>query len=491
MEARLLLDGIPLFQLSGVPGHFAQIMKSRLAHQVLRLALTVGLPSLLSTIAIAQNGYRWITLAGDPSDFPGTANGKGSAARFNWPYGMAVDDAGNVFVADSSNHTIRKITPEGVVTTFAGTPGFPNPTTFYSPGGVAIDSSGNLFVANTGNHRIDKVTPAGAVSTFAGGGPGSPGNQNGTGIGAQFNHPTGIAIDSSDNLYVTDTGNGTIRKITPGGVVTTIAGSPGLFGSSDGTGSAARFNDPVGVAVDRSRNLYIADTGNSTIRKVTPGGVVTTLAGKAGQIGGTDGTGSNARFNRPEGLGIDASGNLFVADTDNHTIRKITPSGVVTSIGGVAGEGGHADGVGAAAHFLGPRGIAVAASGRVYVSEGSAHIIRAGLGSSGYTQRPRPSIQRPLPFPVTRVGRKSETQFLAITNRGSSPLRGMKLSTIGRNPKDFRCRQPRLRTLAPGAATTFSVIFRPKDRGIRKATVFIRSSGRPVKVPLIGRAVGG
>ncbi len=459
--------------------------------KILRLFLTAALLSL-PTFVQAQAGYRWITLAGNAGDLPGTNNGTGAAARFYWPYGLAVDASGNVFVADSANQTIRKVTPEGAVSTHVGTPGFPNPTSFNGPSGVAIDRSGNLFVANTGNHRIDKVTTAGSVSTFAGGGPGgaSSGDQDGTGVGAYFNGPIGLAFDGSGNLYVADTGNATIRKVTPSGVVTTLAGSPGLFGGTDGTGSAARFSEPIGIAVDRSGNLYIADAGNHTIRKVTSGGVVTTLAGRANQSGSTDGSSTDARFNRPGGIAIDASGNLYVADTDNHTIRKISPAGAVTTIGGVAGEGGHSDGVGTAAHFLGPRGIAVAASGRVYVSEGSSHIIRAGVQSGGSSRSLRPSVQRPDSFPVTKVGRKSLPQFITITNAGNGTLRGLRLFTIGRDLKDFRCRQPRLRTLTVGTATTFSVTFKPTKRGIRKAAAYIRSSGRPVKVALIGRAVG-
>lgn len=454
------------------------------------------LPIWNATLARAGAGYRWITLAGDPSDFPGSANGTGSAARFYWPYGLAVDSSGNLFVADSSNHTIRKVTPEGVVTTYAGTPGIPSgsdPTgtapRFYGPSGVAIDDSGNLYVADTGNHTIRRVAPGGSITTIAGS-PGMPGDEDGTGFAARFTRPSGITIDRSGNLFVTDTGNATVRKVTPGGVVTTLAGNPGSVGTSDGSGTTARFNDPVGIAADRSGNLYIADTGNDTIRKVTPGGVVTTLTGKARQGGSTDGTGSAARFNMPEGVAVDSSGQIYVTDTVNHTIRMVSPSGVVTTIGGIAGEGGHADGVGPDAHFLGPRGIAVAASGRVYVSEGSAHIIRAGVGSSGYSQSPRPSVQRPQPFPATKVGRRSQPQILGITNSGNNPIRGLRVIVTGRDQKDFRCRQPVRRSLAVGAATTFTTTFRPKERGIRKATLFVNSNGRTVKIRLIGRAVG-
>ena len=152
------------------------------------------------------------------------------------------------------------------------------------------------------------------VTTLAGL-AGSSGSANGTGSAARFYYPFGVAVDSAGNVYVADTGNNTIRKVTPAGVVTTLAGLAGSSGSADGTGSAARFNYPSGVAVDSAGNVYVADTGNNTIRKVTPAGVVTTLAGLAGSPGSADGTGSAARFYYPHGVAVDSAGNVYVADT--------------------------------------------------------------------------------------------------------------------------------------------------------------------------------
>jgi sugar lactone lactonase YvrE len=160
------------------------------------------------------------------------------------------------------------------------------------------------------------------------------GSADGTGSAARFNYPDGVASDSSGNLYVADTGNNTIRKITPAGVVTTLAGTPGIIGSADGTGSHAQFNGPWSVAVDGSGNVYVADTGNNTIRKITSAGVVTTLAGTAGVTGSADGTGGAASFSAPSGVAADSSGNVYVADTNNFTIRKITPAGVVSTLAG-------------------------------------------------------------------------------------------------------------------------------------------------------------
>ena len=239
---------------------------------------------------------------------------------------MAVDSAGNVYVADTANHTIRKITPAGVVTTLAGSwrsgaartaPAAPRGSTY--PCGVAVDSAGNVYVADTANNTIRK-DHAWRGGDDAGGLARQSGSADGTGSAARFYNPTGVAVDSAGNVYVADTDNYTIRKITPGGVVTTtLAGLAGQLGSADGTGSAARFNYPIGVAVDSAGNVYVADTGNYTIRKITPAGVVTTLAGSAGQIGSADGTGSAARFFFPYGVAVDSAGNVYVADTQATT----------------------------------------------------------------------------------------------------------------------------------------------------------------------------
>jgi hypothetical protein len=331
---------------------------------------------------------------------PGSADGTAGAARFNSPHGVATDSGGNVYVADQVNHTIRKITPAGVVTTLAGTAGLPGSSDgrggaarFDRPEGVATDSGGNVYVAVQFNHTIRKITPAGVVTTLAGS-AGFSGSADGTGSAARFNNPTGVAIDSGGYVFVADNDNDTIRKITPAGVVTTVAGSPGLIGSADGTGSAARFKGPHGVATDSAGNVYVADQFNRTIRKITPAGVVTTLAGLAGQSGSVDGPGSAARFADPRGTAADSAGNVYVADEFNYTIRKITPAGVVTTLAGFPRFPGSDDGARSAARFYSPQGVAVDSGGNVYVADQFNNTIRkitpagvvttlAGLASIG------------------------------------------------------------------------------------------------------------
>jgi sugar lactone lactonase YvrE len=355
------------------------------------LPLFLGICVLGTTIRTQAQSiyepYAFTTFAGLP---PGSADGTGSNARFDHPSSGTVDIAGNLYIADTYNHTIRKISPGGVVITLAGlagnsgsADGIGSGSRFYYPGGVVVDSAGNLYVADTYNHTIRQITPGGVVTTLVGS-AGNPGSADGSGSNARFSYPTGLTVDSAGNVYVADTSNHTIRKITLGGTVTTLAGLAGNFGSADGTGSAARFYGPGGVTVDNGGNLYVADTFNHTIRKITSAGVVTTLAGLAGNSGSANGIGSNARFTNPYDVTVDSAGNLYVADYNNHTIRKILPNGMVTTLAGLAGNRGSADGTGSNARFLYPRGITVDSASTVYVADFN-YIIRKITPGGGVT----------------------------------------------------------------------------------------------------------
>ena len=336
-----------------------------------------------------NNTIRKVTAAGIVTTTAGLAGASGSsdgttlAARFNLPAGIAVDSAGTIYLADTFNHTIRKLTAAGVVSTLAGatrqtgsTDGVGTAARFQFPGSVAVDAAGNVYVADTFNHTIRKITAAGVVSTLAGlAGQGF--SVDGTGSAARFNFPYGIALGSGGVLLVADTFNNTIRRVTAAGVVSTLAGNSALpAGSSDGTGAAARFNAPQAVAVDPAGNTYVADTENQTIRKITASGVVTTFAGTASIAGGADGTASAAQFSRPSGLSVDANGVIYVADYSNHTIRKITATRVVTTIAGAAPLSGSVDGTGAAARFNTTGGVAIDVGGNVYVADQENHTIR-------------------------------------------------------------------------------------------------------------------
>ncbi len=332
-------------------------------------------PPSLNVIAGGSTSITVSTFAGGGS--PGSADGTGTYASFNFPFAVALDSAGNIYVVDAANNKIRKITPAGVVTTFAGSgasgsaDGTGTAASFNSPRGIVVDSAGNIYVADTNNNLIRKITPTAVVTTLAG--SGALGSADGTGTAASFRGPFGIALDSTGNIYVGDINNNKIRKITPAGVVTTFAGS-GDSGSADGTGTAASFFLPGGVAVDSAGNIYVADTLSNKIRKITPAAVVTTLAG-SGTLGSADGTGTAASFSSPSGVTVDLAGNIYVGDSLNNKIRKITPAAVVTTLAGI-GTQGFDDGTGTSATFRSPRGIALDSAGNIYVADTNNHLIR-------------------------------------------------------------------------------------------------------------------
>jgi sugar lactone lactonase YvrE len=350
-----------------------------------RLTLLVATLSMAGVAgALRAEDYAITTFAGVTLT-AGSADG--TPGTFNNPFGIAIDSAKNLYVSDTTNHIIRKITPGRVVSTLAGsagqsagTDGTGSAARFSFPIGVAVDVAGNVYVADSRNSVIRKITPGGLVTTFAGA-IGQFGSADGAAGSARFFLPCGVAVDGSGNVYVADTGNQTIRKITPDGIVSTLAGAAQQPGTSNGTGGAARFSSPWGIAVDGSGNLTVSDSGNHVIRRITAGGAVTTLAGVIGTAGSQDGLASSARFNLPRGLSIGTGGNVFVADYGNSVIRMITPSGVVSTVAGTPGITGAVDSVGAAARFFDTTDV-VADGSTIYVVDSSNNLIRRGQPAS-------------------------------------------------------------------------------------------------------------
>ena len=372
------------------------------------------------------------TLAGSPG-VSGSTDGTGNAARFYYPDGVAVDASGNVYVADTYNHTIRKVTPAGVVTTIGGdiigsNDGIGSAACFYQPSGIAVDSAGFLYVADGSNRRISKgsLMPLPTISTVS---PLPTGTSKqaysqiltATGGAPSYswaiaagNLPAGLTLNSSGVISGTATVAGTanfIAQVTGSDTLfstkaftltvvecsyfwTNFAGQPSSSGSFNGTGTAARFYGSSGVAVDGSGTVYVADEKNHTIRKVTTGGIVSTLAGSPLVSGTSNGVGSTARFNRPTSVAVDGSGTVYVADSSNFTIRKMTPAGMVTTIGGNARTGGSRDGLDSVARFYYPEGIAVDSSGLLYVADAENHRISKGIPIS------QPAITAVSPLPT-------------------------------------------------------------------------------------------
>jgi len=367
-------------------------------------------------LAVDASGFIWVadtsnhqirrivgttvtTFTGSPAEFSGFDDGPPSEAKFAFPFDVAVDRNGDLYVADSDNHAIRKVTREGITSTIAGNPYEPDlvdgalsVSRFDSPWGVEVAANGDVYVADSDNSAIRRIS-GNTVTTVAGAPAGGAGTRDGVGTQARFSFPTALAFDAAGRMYIADRANHAIRRMTvPAFDVTTFAGSKPSFGSNDGTGTAARFFYPEAAVADAAGNLYVAD--GHAIRKITPAGVVTTLAGTSTEIGSADGPGSVARFRSPSGIAIDSAGVLWVADTGNDTIRKITADGTVTTVAGVAGVPGKADGVGNQARFDGPWGLTFDPAGNLYIADSGNHLIRmmrpngvvtafAGTGSAG------------------------------------------------------------------------------------------------------------
>jgi sugar lactone lactonase YvrE len=340
---------------------------------------TLLLLALLATVSSLSAQSYVTTFAGNGTN--GYVNGNRTNCEMGGSVASCFDTAGNLYFFDNGNTVVRKIDTNGNVTTVAGNgswgsdDGQGTNASFKMASGIAVDASTNLYVADTGNYVIRKITPSGLVSTLSAPGGGSP---------YSFNQPIAVVVDGATNLYVATMGDHKIWKIHPGFQPFVLAGN-GNAGDIDASTASATFNYPDGLALDASTNIYVSELFGQVIRKVTPAGVVSTLAGKAGTSGYVDATGTNARFYYPKGMAVDAKTNIYVADSYNNAIRKITAAGVVTTLAGsnatayngtIFGAQGYVDGLGSSAEFNQPYAVSLDKSNNLYVSDYSNLVIR-------------------------------------------------------------------------------------------------------------------
>jgi uncharacterized protein (TIGR03437 family) len=349
-----------------------------------------GMGSILPAICQAQTPpyYSITTFAGNAtSGFSGDGSAA-TGAQLAGAFAATVDKAGNLYIADQFNNRIRKVDTSGNITTVVGngTAGYTGDgaaataAEINSPGGVLVDGAGNLYIADTANNVIRKVTSSGTISTI-GGNNASGAGYSGDGAaatGAQINHPSGLAIDSTGIIYFADTRNNVIRAILPNGNMATIAGiSTAGFSGDGGIATSAKLNNPVGLAIDRFNNLYIADGGNNRVRVIT-NNIIKTVAGvTAAGFTGDGGPATNARLTTPKGVAVDAAGNVFIVDTFNGRIRVVTPDGIISTVAGTGAPGFGGDGGPAnSASLFFPTGIALDSSGKVYIADNQNNVMR-------------------------------------------------------------------------------------------------------------------
>lgn len=366
--------------------------------------------SLNNVVRMVSTSGIITTVAGNGSyDYTGDG-GPAIEATMRRPYGVAVDKAGNIYIADNGNHAVRQVTLDGNINTFAGnqTYGFgysgdgkqSNQSQLYFPTDVAVDGSGNIYIADYGNFVIRQITSDGIIHTYAGNNSNTFGGDAGAPTSASLYQPFGVAVDSSGNLYISEYGDSRIRKVPAGSgsKISTIAGNGTYgFGGDGGAGTSAQLNAPHGLCVDNAGNIYVADWGNSRIRRIASGGNISTAAGNGVvSYSGDGGPATQAQMNFPSAVAVDSAGNVYVVETVNNIVRMITAQGVISTFAGTGSAGFSGDG-GAAnkAQLNAPQGVAVDSAGNVYIADTGNFRVRmiasngnistfAGNGTPGY-----------------------------------------------------------------------------------------------------------
>ena len=404
--------------------------------------------------------------------------GLATSASLYYPFGVAVDAAGNLYIADESNHLIRKVTPAGIISTvagngfggFSGDGGAATSARLGLPTGVTVDAAGNLYIADESNQRIRKVTPAGVISTVAGNGVAGFGGDGGLATSASLYGPFSVSVDAAGNLYIADYFNQRIRKVTPAGVISTVAGN-GIAGFSGdgGLATSAVLQNPYGVSVDAAGNLYIADYDNQRIRKVTPAGVISTVAGNGiAGFGGDGGLATSASLYYPSGVSVDAAGNLYIADRHDQRIRKVTPAGVISTVAGsgVAGFGGDG-GLATSASLYYPSGVSVDAAGNLYIGDQSNQRIRR-VRDTTYTLAPAAYFGSQALNTASSV-----PKTITLTNLGPVPIGISSIAITGTNAGQFSQTNNCGITTQTAVQTTctINVVFRPTSNGAKTAVL--------------------
>ena len=439
------------------------------------------------------------TVAGNGSGSYSGDGGPATSAELYNPLAVALDASGNLYIAEYSNNRVRKVSPSGIITTVAGngTQGYSGDNgpaasaELYHPFGVALDASGNLYIADWGNDRIRMVSPSGIITTVAGNGTPGYSGDNGPATGAELNYPTAVALDASGNIYIADVYNSLIRMVSPGGIITTVAGkgSQGYSGDN-GPATGAELDYPSGLALDASGNLYIADEVNNRIRMVSPSGIIITVAGNGTQgYSGDNGPATSAELNSPTAVALDAFGNLYITDNANNRIRMVSPSGIITTVAGNGTQGYSGDnGPATGAELSGANGVALDASGNLYFADEYTNRIREVSEVS-------PGLNETITsFPTTAVGSSAAVQNVLIQTTATETIISISVPVSQGGFQEFSVGAITGCTVgasnASGTTCTIPITFTPAYPGLRQLPLQVVTSAGNVSFGLQGTATG-